>query len=179
MNGSRDEFREARELWKRARHGAPAGGHSPCPGPNELAAYLDGAAHGALRNAIEEHLRFCPTCVEAAAGVRALLRAGPAPVHSSVFEKAKGLVASPVADERSAGGIAALYHFFSLMRASAAWGAAAALIVAACAAGFTMGRETFPAPRADESALVSNGVPSSVVAEFGLLEQQFLRGDLS
>ena len=179
MTGSRDEFREARALWKQVKDNAPQGDRSACPGPGDLAAYLDGAMHGAQRDGIEEHLRFCLSCVEAVAGLRALLRAGPSPAPAAVFERAKGLVAAAAADGRGISGVTALRHLFSLMRTSAAWAAAAALIVAACAAGFMMGRETFPAKRADGPAQASNGVQDPVLAEFSRLEENYLRGDLS
>jgi hypothetical protein len=180
MIRSRDEFREARDLWKQAGNVPPPGGCSACPGPGDLASYLDGAMRGAQRDAIEEHFRFCPSCVEAVAGVRALLRAGPSPVSAAVFERAKGLVAESAAVARESSGVAALRRFFSLMRTSAAWAAAAALIVAACAAGFLMGQETSaPAPLAGEPAQVTNGAQDPVLAEFSRLEETYLRGNLS
>ena len=179
MTGSRDEFREARALWKRVGNVAPPGGRSACPGPGDLAAYLDGAMHSARRDGIEEHLRFCPSCVEATAGLRALLRAGPSPAPSAVFERAKGLVAASTADERGINGVTALRHLFSLMRTSAAWAAAAALIVAACAAGFMMGQETSAPAQSGQAPVSELGAHAPIISEFNRLEQQFLKGDPS
>lgn len=178
MTVSRDEFGEARLLWKRAKSALPRGGRPPCPGANELAAYLDGAARGAERDGIEEHLRLCPSCAGAVAELRALLRAGPSPAPAEVFERAKGVVAERPAGEPQDGGIGALLRFFSAMRTSAAWAAAAAAVVAACVAGFLMGEEA-SAPRAAESAQLSNGAQDPVLAEFSRLEETYIRGDLS
>lgn len=179
MNEARDEFREARALWKRVRDGAPPGGISTCPGPGGLSAYLDGTARGAQRDGIEEHLRSCPSCVEAVASLRSLLRAGPSPVPSAVFERAKGLVAKPDADGRGVTRLTAMHHLFSLMRTSTAWAAAAALVAAACAAGFTMGQGTFTAPKSDEYAQASNDAQDPVLDELKRLEEHYLRGNLS
>lgn len=178
MNGTRDEFREERELWKRVRVPAP-GAPSACPGPAELAAYLDGACRRAARDRIEEHLRICPACVGAVAELRRLLRAGPAPAPAAVFERARGLVARPPADGRGGDLRAAFRGTLALLRTAAAWAAAAALVASACAAGFTMGREAFPVPHAAGSAKMSHLNPDAVSAEFGRLEQPFLGGELS
>lgn len=178
MTVSRDEFGEARLLWKRAAGALPRGGRPPCPGANELAAYLDGAARGVERDGIEEHLRLCPACAGAVAELRALLRAGPSPAPAEVFERAKGLVAERPAGEEENGAGGALLRFFSAMRISAAWAAAAAAVVAACVAGFMMGEET-SAQRAAESARLLNGDQDPILAEFSRLEETYIRGDLT
>lgn len=108
MNGSRDEFREQRELWRRVKVAAPAAPPQVCPGPGELAAYLDEACRANARDAIEEHLQRCPACVGAVVELRRLLRDGPAPAPAAVFERAKGLVAQSETNERGVGRFAPL-----------------------------------------------------------------------
>jgi hypothetical protein len=145
-----------------------------------------------LQASIEDHLRICPECLAAVAELRSLLRAGPVPVPAGVVEAAKGLFAEtpagePVLPQRHAcrggrvGPFASFGRVFALLRTSAAWAGAAALVIAACAAGFIMGQEAFPPPGEPESPSLraANGAENPVIAEFDRLERRYLKGDPS
>lgn len=147
-----------RELWAPFA-GVPGDAPGACPGPLELAAYLDGRAADEQRERLEGHLADCPACRAAVGELRDLL-AEPIqamPMTAESRERVAGLI-RPVAPGTAAGPGAPPRHrpwaSHALRR-----GLAAAAAVAVGYVGYATGTR---APRVEES--------SAIVAEmsFGL-----------
>lgn len=127
MNGSEDKKRN-KELWDRFRQDtAPV--VSTCPDENDLAGLLDGRLNDKAREALEEHLATCDTCLEAFQELRSILGEAGEDAPPGVADRARALTIGKVRPfpERS--------RLLAYLRIAAA----AASIVAACAGGWHLG----------------------------------------
>ncbi|MHC4446937.1 MAG: anti-sigma factor family protein [Planctomycetota bacterium] len=124
------------QLWGRVAHGPP---DSPtaCPSPLELAAFIDGRASEAQRQALESHLADCPACLEAVAEIRSVqTEAGDSSVlvPATLLESAKGLVTERKRTRRSL--------VLADWRLIGRWSAAAAASIVMGLAGYHAGVKT-------------------------------------
>ncbi|MEW6366792.1 MAG: zf-HC2 domain-containing protein [Acidobacteriota bacterium] len=111
---------------------------SPCPDANLMAAYVDGSATESEQETVERHLASCDSCLHAVVEVRALGRSeAPAGVPGDVVSRATALVPGPrpTYDRKPV-------WLFGPISQAAKWAAAAAVMVAACAAGYELGAST-------------------------------------
>jgi hypothetical protein len=123
-------------LWAAFRRGRPGERRSACPGASDFAAYLEGTAPRALEQEIETHLLSCAECLNALGDLRSMLGEPLRNAPADARERAKALVALGAVREP----LPWLEIIRFSFRSAAGWAAAAALIVAACAAGYVMGQ---------------------------------------
>lgn len=158
-----DENEKDRDIWERYRDSAQTRIHSPCLDINALTAYMNGLAPGKLRWSVEEHMSFCPACLEALVELRSLLRERVHDAPPAVVERAKGLVATPIPGKQRF--IAELPYWlvnpYAYLRNAAGCAAALVLILAACTAGFIMGKGTFVADQTNNLSVPSGFDPGS------------------
>ena len=155
-----------RQRWRRylLGHPVPAG---VCPGPVDLAAYVDRRLRRRRRDAVETHLAACPDCLAAVREAVALRDLSPPPASGEVTEAARALVTRSVRESPppplSPGTI--------FWRSAGRWGLAAAAALVVATTGFRLGigvsSPSDPGP-GDLIAEMSFGVLSADVGDDAL-----------
>ncbi len=136
MAGPQENNPSDEQLWGRVAQGPPQG-PTACPSLLELAAFIDGRASEAERQALESHLADCPACLEAVAEIRSVQTdAGDssALVPAALLESAKGLVTERKRTRRS--------WALADWRLVGRWSAAAAASIVMGLAGYHAGVKT-------------------------------------
>ena len=147
MNESNQQHSNEKQLW---RQFAAQDQTQPVLSdlePNLLAAYIDGKADPSQVEQIESLMASNPVLLEELIELRQLQDAGPALVSQAFLDRAKALAApqqtAPVA-VRQAGASHRVQ-----------WAAAAAAVVLACLAGYTIGQTTFQGQHSAQAAISS------------------------
>ncbi len=115
------ELDDGRDLWRRWGGARSRPGPGECPDAMLLAAWLDGRCDSSESERVEAHLAVCEACLAAVVELRTPLDEAATPVSLRMVERAAGLVPR--------------WRAATLLRLTAA----AAVVVAACGAGFLAG----------------------------------------
>ncbi|MCD4760890.1 hypothetical protein K8R42_03260, partial [bacterium] len=117
---------------------------SVCPDSNDLAAYLEGRASKKQIRNIEEHLTFCPVCLNSLIELQSILREKLVIPPDYIKMKAKNLV--PSEDYRKRGFIVRLPEritgLYPFVRKAIAVASIAAIITGVCFLGVKFGHDT-------------------------------------
>jgi len=174
MNRDLEGSEVGKSHWSLFRDAATAENKSACPEANDLAAYLEGVASRRQRDAIEEHLAKCASCVDALVETRSLLGGEISAAPAGVVARAKALVARTVPGERAWAPRLPFWWDEAL-----GWSAAAVVVMGACVLGLMLGEsECTGRQRIEDSTLVSVdlGVSRAMGAQMGGPESQFIQG---
>ncbi len=166
MTGPQENNPSDEQLWGRVAQGPPQG-PTACPSLLELAAFIDGRASEAERQALESHLADCPACLEAVAEIRSVQAdAGDssALVPATLLESAKGLVAERMRTRRS--------WALADWRLVGRWSAAAAASIVMGLAGYHTGVKTLMI-RQDWTGQLASEMSFGVLGPGGQTESEF------
>ena len=145
MDEQMNQFDQQRRLWQRYAHQAGAQPSQPDLDSNLLAAYLDGRADPEQIDEVEARLAGDPGLLEQFTELRGLGDIEPEVVSASLLERAKALVPAGA-------GLKAHLPFRTRIGQSPWWlrlghVAAAAAILLASLAGYSVGQATFGGQR--------------------------------
>lgn len=163
MTGPQENNPSDEQLWGRVAQGPPQG-PTACPSLLELAAFIDGRASEAERQALESHLADCPDCLAAVAEIRSVQTDAGALVPAALLESAKGLVT----ERKRTRGSWALADWRLVGR----WSAAAAASIVIGLAGYHTGVKTLMI-RQDWRGQLASEMSFGVLGPGGQAESEF------
>ncbi len=144
MNESNQQHANEKQLWRQFAAQDQAQPVLSDLEPNLLAAYLDGKAEPAQVEQIEALMASNPVLLEELIELRQLQDAGAALVSQAFLDRAKAFLPdSPIIPHRTA--------FWQRLQ----WAAAAAAVVFACLAGYTIGQTTSQSQRSAQASISS------------------------
>ena len=147
MNHQNQQHADEKSLWRQFAEQYQAQPTLSDLDPNLLAVYLDGKANTTQVKKIEALMASDPALLDQIIELRSLQDSGPAMVSQAFLDRAKALTApqqtTPVVVRRT----------WTWPRSQ--WAAAAAAVVLACLAGYSVGQTTFQGRGSAEDSLSS------------------------